>query len=255
MRIKPWLIMAAIAAAPIVSVAQHQNDKDRRQDNHPAKHHPPPPPPSPLEAGVDFGVLPFPATKPLGPPPCAQGPTGIGGPGDPCAYKIHHLTPEETTIRKGGEVTFQFHGGGHGIAIYKVSRNTTRDEIGQYLCAGMDPSEIEDVTLHTCTGAAGVANANAAHVINDGKGDVVIVAEPNLTNAHPQNRVWSVPGRRMSAGGRQFLNGGAIPAGPDSDGQLVTYQFRTAGRYLIICMNRSHFLNDWMFGFVNVSTH
>jgi hypothetical protein len=24
------------------------------------------------------------------------------------------------------------------------------------------------------------------------------------------------------------------------------------GRYLVICMNRSHYLNDWMFGFVDV---
>jgi hypothetical protein len=33
---------------------------------------------------------------------------------------------------------------------------------------------------------------------------------------------------------------------------LVTYRFLVPGRYLVICMNRSHFLNDWMFGFVNV---
>jgi len=24
-------------------------------------------------------------------------------------------------------------------------------------------------------------------------------------------------------------------------------------RYLVICMNRTHFLNDWMFRFVNVA--
>jgi len=78
------------------------------------------------------------------------------------------------------------------------------------------------------------------------------VASRNITNAHPGNRVWSEPGRLMSAGGRQFLNGGTIPAGPNSDGQLVTYRFLKTGRYLVICMNRTHFLNDWMFGFVNV---
>jgi hypothetical protein len=53
----------------------------------------------------------------------------------------------------------------------------------------------------------------------------------------------------MSAGGRQFMNGGTAPVG--ADGQLVTFQFVNPGRYLVICMNRSHFLNDWMFGFVN----
>jgi hypothetical protein len=77
----------------------------------------------------------------------------------------------------------------------------------------------------------------------------VIVASPNLTNAHPDNRVWYVPGRLMSAGGRQFVNGGTTPA----DGTLVTYQFLKTGRYLAICMNRAHLLNDWMFGFVNVT--
>jgi hypothetical protein len=56
----------------------------------------------------------------------------------------------------------------------------------------------------------------------------------------------------MSVGGQQFLNGGTIPAGTTSDGQLVTYRFLKTGRYLVICMNRTHSLNDWMFGFVNV---
>jgi hypothetical protein len=56
----------------------------------------------------------------------------------------------------------------------------------------------------------------------------------------------------MSVGGQQFLKGRTLPAGPTSDGQLVTYRFFEKGRYLVICMNRSHSLNDWMFGFVNV---
>ena len=56
----------------------------------------------------------------------------------------------------------------------------------------------------------------------------------------------------MSAGGQQFLNGGTIPAGAASNGQLITYQFLKTGRYLVLCINRVHFLNDWMFGFVNV---
>src|SRR5262249_2945836 len=155
---------------------------------------------------------------------------------------------EETTIISGGEVTFQAHGGGHGIAIYEVSKDTTRDEIGQFLCAGADPSTITDPTQHVCD--LSNANANAAHMISDGKGNVVIVAAANVTNAFPDNRVWYVPGRLMSVGGRQFLNGGTIPAGPTSDGQLVTYQFLKTGRYLVICMNRTHSLNDWMFGFV-----
>ena len=199
-------------------------------------------------AAVDFGILPV---QPLGPAPCLQT-GGIGGPTDPCAYKIHQLIPGEVTIRKGGEVTFQAHSGGHGIAIYEVSDNTTRDEVGQYLCPGADPSTIADPTEHTCNLSA--ANAAATHLVEDGKQNVVLVAQPNVTNAHPDNRVWSPENRLMSAGGHQFLNGGTIPAGSTSNGQLVTYRFLKSGRYLVICMNRVHFLNDWMFGFVNVQT-
>ena len=81
----------------------------------------------------------------------------------------------------------------------------------------------------------------------------MIVAQANLNNVHPDNRVWSEPGRLMSAGGMQFLNGGTVPAGPTSNGQLLTYRFLKTGRYLVLCMNRVHFLNDWMFGFVNVT--
>src|SRR5262245_52799595 len=45
------------------------------------------------DAAVDFGVLQPTvngALVPIGPPPCLQS-GGIGGPGDPCAYKNHHL--------------------------------------------------------------------------------------------------------------------------------------------------------------------
>ena len=236
MRLKGLLVAVALVAAPAASFAQHgsSGESDHKHSS------------SPSTASVDFGVLP---TGPLGPPPCLQT-TGIGGPADPCAYKLHVLTPEEVTIRKGGEVTFQIHGGGHAFAIYEVSKDTTRDELGQYLCRGEDPANIADPALHPCNLLA--ANADAAHRIEDGKGNVVIVARPNVTNAHPDNRVWSPEGRLMSAGGMQFLNAGTIPAGPTSNGQLITYQFLKSGRYLVICMNRVHFLNDWMFGFVNV---
>jgi hypothetical protein len=195
------------------------------------------------DAAVGFGVL---ALTPIGPLPCLQS-GAIGGPADPCSYKLHHLTPEEVTITKGGQVTFQIHGGGHGFAIYEVSKDTTRDQVGQILCAGLDPGTIEDPALHPCNLSA--RNADAEHVVTDGHGDVVILAAPNVTNVHPDNRVWSEPGRLMSAGAQQFLNGGTTAA----NGQLVTYQFLKTGRYLVICMNRVHFLNDWMFGFVNVA--
>jgi hypothetical protein len=235
--LKLMLILAAVVAIPLVSFTQ--NGKGNGDVTHDQAAAP--------NASVDFGVLP---TAPIGPAPCLQTGT-IGGPGDPCAYQLHHLTPEEVTILKEGEVTFQIHGGGHAMAIYEVSKDTTRDEIGQFLCAGTDPHTIADPNAHVCNLSS--TNSNAAHNVLDGHDDVVIKVASNVTNAHPDNRVWSPDGRLMSAGGIQFLNGGTIPAGTTSNGQLITYQFLKTGRYLVICMNRTHFLNDWMFGFVNVT--
>jgi hypothetical protein len=232
------LVAAAIAAIPVVSFTQNGGGDGDLTHGQPAVEN----------ASVDFGVLP---TAPLGPLPCLQ--TGaIGGPTDRCAYKLHHLTPEEVTVIKGGQVTFQIHGGGHAFAIYEVSKDTTRDELGQFLCAGQDPSTIADPTAHVCNLSA--SNADAGHNIADGHDDIVIAVGPNIANVHPDNRVWSEPGRLMSAGGVQFLNGGTVPTGVGpTGGQLITYRFLRTGRYLIICMNRTHFLNDWMFGFVNVT--
>ena len=109
-----------------------------------------------------------------------------------------------------------------------------------------------DPSAHACN--LSQANANRQHIILDGKRDVVIEASPNVTNVHPDNRVWYEPGRLLSAGGVQFLNGGTTDATGTSaaGGQLITYRFLKTGRYLVHCMNRVHFLNDWMFGFVNV---
>ena len=202
--------------------------------------------PATPDATIRFGVLP---TAPLGPLPCLQA-GAIGGPADPCAFKLHHLTPEEVSILKDGEVTFQIHGGGHSIAIYEVSKDTTRDRIGQFLCPGADPTTLGAPQEHVCN--LDVVNANASRVVLDGHGAVVISVAPNVTNVHPDNRVWDERGRLMSAGGQQLLNGGTIPAGPTSNGQLITYRFLKTGRYLVICANRGHFINDWMFGFVNV---
>ena len=145
------VLLTAVALLPVTLWAQ----KGDLTHEHPAT-------PS---AEVGFGVLAF---TPIGPPPCVQvtvpGGDAIGGPTDPCAYKLHHLEPEEVTIFKGGAVTFQVHGGGHGMAIYEVSKDTTRDEIGQFLCPGMDPSELPNLLDHRCrlTAFGGIGTANAA---------------------------------------------------------------------------------------------
>jgi len=232
-------VAAVIAAIPVISFTQNGKSNGNLSNNGL---------PAVENASVDFGVLP---TAPIGPPPCLQA-GGIGGPTDPCSYKLHHLTPEEVNIVKGGQVTFQIHGGGHAFAIYEVSKDTSRDDLGQFLCAGFDPHTIADPNAHVCN--LNATNANAGHNILDGHNDVVIAVGANITNLHPDNRVWSEPGRLMSAGGVQFLNGGTVPTGTGATGgQLITYRFLKNGRYLVICMNRTHFLNDWMFGFVNVT--
>src|SRR5215510_3904525 len=163
MRVSRLLLAVAVISIPVVSFAQ-KGDLTHIQ-------------PAVPDAAVDFGVLPL---APLGPLPCLQS-GAIGGPADPCAYKIHHLTPEEVTILKDGQVTFQVHGGGHAMAIYEVSKDTTRDELGQFLCPGVDPETINDPASHTCD--LSLTNANARHIILDGHGDVVIDAAANLTNA------------------------------------------------------------------------
>ena len=196
------------------------------------------------EAFVEFGIVPL---EPLGPFPCRQtAPFGlaVGATADPCVHKAHVLDQPEVTVVKGGQVTFTFRNGGHSIALYEVSKDTTRDHIGQQLCPATDPTTLQPAE-HVC-GPTNALNASAAHQVTDGKGDVVLDVSFNATNVFPENLVTFTPGRLMSAGGAVALNGNP-PLG-----HVVSYQFLKTGRYLVICMNRSHFLNDWMFGFVNV---
>jgi hypothetical protein len=170
MRIRSFFVAVALLAAPVAAFAQDNSHK-----------------PPATSATVDFGVLPV---GPIGGPmtKCLQA-GGIGGPADPCSYRLHHLTPEEVTIKQGGEVTFQIHGGGHGFAIYEVSKDTTREELGQYLCEGEDPKNIDVANSddHACNLSA--ANADALHEVKDGQGKVVLVAQRNLSGApgvHPR---------------------------------------------------------------------
>jgi hypothetical protein len=197
--------------------------------------------PAENEAFVDFGIVP---SAPLGPLPCRQtAPYGLaaGATADPCVHKAHVLDHPEVTILKGGQVTFTVHNGGHAVAIYEVSKDTTRDYIGQQLCPDTDPSTLQPAE-HVCS-PTNALNALAAHLVTDGKGDVVL----ELPAVAAAGFLTYTPGRLMSAGGVQ-LNGNPPPQGP----QVVSYRFLKTGRYLVICMNRTHFLNDWMFGFVNV---
>ena len=102
-RVGVLVVSTAVVMLPIVGWAQKGDHKHG--------------PPAPPDATVGFGVFPpatgFPGTG------CSTTAGVIGSPGDPCAYKGHLLDPEEVTILKGGEVTFQVHGGGHAMAIYE----------------------------------------------------------------------------------------------------------------------------------------
>jgi hypothetical protein len=231
------LLAAFILAVAVPSYAQHGQHSQQSP---------------PESATVEFGIL---QTIPIGglSTLCSQAPP-FGGPTDPCAYRIHALFPDHVTVAKGGEVSFNIHGGGHGFAIYKVSKHTTRNDIGQQLCEGTDPSQIPPAAAdsHNCNSPLGRgAAAQTAREVTDAKDDVVLVVPAN-DGVFPNNRVWSPAGRLMSANAHNFLNGGTNPPGPAPNGEVLTYRFLKAGRYLVLCANRSHFFNDWMFGFVDV---
>ena len=162
----------------------------------------------------------------------------------PPAPDNHILDPNDATIFKGGTVTFTMNGAGHGVAIYPVSKNTTRAHIAEDLCQGGAGSQSPDPA--TCN----VANATAAlpYTITDGEGRVVI----DIAEFPTQRQVDSTPGQLFSAGGLP----GVLLTGSTATtrGNQVRYRFAEDGRYLVICINRVHSLNDWMFGFVNVVT-
>jgi len=156
----------------------------------------------------------------------------------------HVLMPDEAFVREGGTVTFNVNGGGHGIAIYPVSKNTTREDIAEDLCQG-GPA--------VCNGAAGTANL-AYHVI-DGRHHLIIETD----TAANQPRIDDPFHRYLSTSGtnpdEQAVTAGAFLTGSTSTtvpGNRIQVRFTKAGRYLVVCQNRGHLINDWMFGFVNV---
>jgi plastocyanin len=195
------------------------------------------------------------------------------------ATLTHFLFPDDLTIRKGGTVTFIVNGGGHGIAIHRVSRKTTRTDIAEDLCQGGTNEADRAGRFLVCNGTivtgvdAIVGTQNLAYQITDGKDDLVIDAPQNVGNNNPRlddpnnsERLLATSGRSKPCGAGEtapacdptapganpaggFLTGSAPPATP---GNRIRVTFNKSGRYLVICMNRAHSLNDHMFGFVNV---
>jgi plastocyanin len=203
----------------------------------------------------------------------------------------HFLTPNDVTIKKGQAVNFVVNGGGHGIAIHEVSKKTTRDDIARDLCDGNTPENADPIldrraraavcngTVVTPTTINGTqvnvtGTQNLDYSITDGKDDLVIqsgfnvnipatpatpaivIANPRIDDIQHSHRLLGTSGRAVGdttvpganpAGA--FLTGSAAPATP---GNRINVTFLRTGRYLVICMNRAHSLNDHMFGFVNV---
>jgi hypothetical protein len=209
------------------------------------------------------------------------------------AAVTHFLNPEEVTIHKDGSVTFVINGGGHGVVIHPVSKNTTRADIAEDLCDGNNNetgagNEIADrrARAAVCNGTA-VTNVtingttvsvtgtqNLDYMITDGKDDLIIdsgfnvtipttpptvINNPRLDDSTHTEQIIATSGRSAgdtlnpaaiagNAAGA-FLTGSAAPA---TAGNRIKVTFKKTGRYLVICMNRAHSLNDHMFGFVNV---
>lgn len=149
------------------------------------------------------------------------------------------VVPDEVTIDKGGTVTFVVNGPGHGIAIYPVSHDTTRDDITAQLC----PHDLTNACIDQTF-------PNGDHTTLDAKDNVIIT-----TGTNPPFQRVDDPTERLLATSTQvggvagaFLTGTTATA----TGTQLQFRFTKAGRYLVICMNRNHYLSNWMFGFVTV---
>jgi hypothetical protein len=146
------------------------------------------------------------------------------------------VNPPEVTIFKGGTVRYRVNGPGHGVAIYPVSKNTTPEHIQTQLCDGVTPG----------------CSATTERNIFDGDGRLVIVVPPGGQAI----RIDYEPGQVLSVGSGAFLIGTSVNPMTNviTPGTLMRVRFEEDGRYLVICMNRAHMVNNWMFGFVNVTT-
>ena len=152
----------------------------------------------------------------------------------------HVVVPDDTTIRKDGTITFIVNGADHGVAIYPVSNNTTREDITAQLCA-------HDAVTNACVDPS---FPNAERTIRDGKNDVVMVIGPNP----PFQRVDDPTDRLLGTSTQVGNVAGAFLVGTTATtvGTHLEFRFAKTGRYLVICMNRNHFLANWQFGFVSV---
>jgi hypothetical protein len=192
------------------------------------------------------------------------------------AAVTHFLMPNDITINKGDRVTFVVNGGGHGIAIHRVAKKTTREDIAEDLCAGATPENPDPIVDRrtrnaVCNGAivtgvdAIIGTQNLNYDITDAKDDLIIrtgqntatTPNPRVDDTEHSERLLATSGRSPASDttgpaanpAGAFLAGSVAPATP---GNRIQVQFLKTGRFLVICMNRGHSLNDHMFGFVSV---
>jgi hypothetical protein len=193
------------------------------------------------------------------------------------AATTHFLQPAggkkdgEVTILKNGTVTFRVNGGGHGVSVYRVDKHTTREDI-----IGTAPDGL-------CPVRSGCLAPfiNAPHTLRDSDGEVVLEVGANPPVARMDDAERILVGTAALVADDLDKNGAAFDAGifhqgtncaerdtapncaalrppttPTNTarpiGEQIRVKFTKNGRYLVICMNRGHSINDHMFSFVNV---
>jgi len=204
------LVVAASLATAVRAKDGKDGDKDK--DNKAA---------AVMDAVVDFGA-PHPQPTPAAASHFLQ---PVGGQPD-----------GDTTIFRGGTVTFRVNGGGHGVSVYRVTRETTRENILETLCAQRAACDADFIA--------------AARQITDSDGHVLvdIGANPPLQRVDDPEHIMTGTAAQIGLVPGRFHTGST----PTAAGEQIRVKFGKKGKYLVICMNRAHSINDWMFAFVNV---
>jgi len=161
----------------------------------------------------------------------------------PNSVDSHILMPDDATVRVGGTVTFNVNGGSHGIGIYPVSKKRL-----------VKTSMKTSVRVVRASANNATLTANSDYKIVDGRHHLIIETDTAANQPRiddPFHRYLStsgsIPGQPLTAGA--FLTGSTSTTVP---GHRIEIRFTKAGRYLVVCQNRGHLINDHMFGFVNV---
>ena len=97
--------------------------------------------------------------------------------------------------------------------------------------------------------AAGPATSNLQYLVTDGKGDLVI---DTGTNPPSTTGLMTQQTGSYMLEDRSFSPVDPQPEVPPRQRRWFSIGLKRPGRFLVICANRNHLINDWMFGFVDV---